>query len=464
MKKNNIQQFFSSTRNRLIIVISLVIIVSILLITKFVLNKDSSRTENITNILSTSDDNVKKLPGKEQLAAMLPAGIDSVLKNFGIKNEWITSPVTDKNSKGGKTPPKDAELFVKNVLIPNDLTSIEVNADITSYLNTLGLSSQVNEDIVSKDVTISVLNPDTTIKSLPLAKVNIIHSDKVNRESAVICLVINNVNEYSPEEAEKFLINKNEFSFVFPRNLDEIDLQNKLLHSKKDVIINLTVGGKDNYETDFNASMDEKTIHERVKSFTVDYPTITAVILTKKDADIPLPIMSLIIADLNNYKIRIIQDMELMQLLAKADEDSKEKFILMGNNIRQKGSLSKSMISAVNIGKDEFDSFYDQVLTLKKLGYKFYNFSDYAAKKEVFEKEQKEKEEKLKELKQKEDQKKQTDKKDAELKKSDKKTTDKKSTDKKSDKKSTDTKKKTDTKKPSDKKTETKKKTDVKKK
>lgn len=465
MKKNNIQQFLSSSRNRLIIVISLVIIVSALLITKFVLNKDSSRTDEGTNFLNIGDDTKIKVPAKEQLAAVLGQGIDSVLKNFGIKQEWITTPAGEKNSKDGKLPPKEAELFVKNILIPNDLTTIEVNADLTSYFTSLGLSTLVNEDIITKDVTVNIVNPDTALKSLPLVKLTISHSDKINRESAVVCLIINNVNEYSLEEADKLLINKNEFSFVFPRNLDDIDLQNKLLHSKKDVIINLTVGGKENYETDFNASMDEKAVHERVKSFTVDYPTVTTVLLTKKDNDIPQPVINLILTDLGNYKIRVIQDGELAQVLAKADEDAKDKYILLNNNIRTKGALAKSLVSTVNINKDDFAAFYDQVLLLKKLGYKFYNFSDFALKKDAFEKEQKEKEEKQKELKQKDEQKKNTDKKNADLKKSDKKTSEKKSTDtQKTDKKSTDTKKKTDTKKPSDKKPEIKKKTDVKKK
>ncbi|MCC6866242.1 MAG: hypothetical protein IT280_08810 [Ignavibacteria bacterium] len=406
---SKILHFFKSFRNRTIFAISLLIIAAILLISKFILNNENS--DSPSEKKETKDVNIQEQKlSKEQISILLSPGIDSVLHNFGLTDEWITTFQTDKNIKASSTK-KETELFVKNVLIPTDLTSIEVNADINSYITSLGLTSQVNEDITTKDITIQITNTDTLTGSLPLAKINIEHSDKVSRESAQICIIINNINEYTPEEIDNLLLSKNEFSFVFPRNLDDINLQNKLLHGKKDVIINLTIGNKDNYETDFNASMDDKAILERVKNFTVDFPTVTTVLLSLKDQDIPAKTINSVTLQLTNYKIRILPESSLTVLLTAAEKDSKDKFNMMAKNIITKGKLAKSIVSTVNVTSEDFTGFYDKILYLKKLGYKFCNYSEYVSRKDALEKQQKEKEEKLKEQKLKEQKQKEEEKK-----------------------------------------------------
>ena len=161
------------------------------------------------------------------------------------------------------------------------------------------------------------------------------------------------------------------------------------------MIINLTVGGKENYETDFNSSMDEKAIRERVKSFSVDFPTVSTIILTKRDSDINPAFISAIANELASFKIKVIHDNELAMLYTKAEEESKEKYTIFAGNLKSKGNLSKSVVTSVAVSKDEFTAFYDEVLKLKRLGYKFYNFAEFRSKKEAFEKAELEKQEKL---------------------------------------------------------------------
>ena len=461
---SKIKDFFKSFRNKVIVIIALIAVAASLLISKYILNDPSN--ENKITITGNNEEKFTPTSRLEpgELKNVLSTGIDSVLKNFGIKAEWISNNSDEKtNKKSGKNENKDAALFTKTVIIPTELTSIEVNADLSSFFKQYGLSSNVSEDIITKDVVISLNESDTSMGKLPLAKINIVHSDKVHRESAIVCVIINNITEYDNEDIDKILMNKSEFSFVFPRNLDEIDLQNKLLHHKKDVIINLTVGGKENYETDFNASMDEKAIRERVKSFSVDFPTVTTVILSKKDSDVNPAFISSVQNELSNYKIRVINDYELAALFTKAEEETGEKYTIFASNIKTKGSLAKSIVTSVAVNKDDFDKFYDEILKLKKLGYKFYNFAEFSARKDAFEKAEHEKQEKMREEQQ---------KKLAEKKNTEKKQTEKKQTEKKTDtKKKTDVKKKTGVKKPTDKKksepkknTTPKKKSDVKKK
>lgn len=445
---SKIKDFFKSFRNKVIVIIALIAVTGSLLISKYMLSESTDQKPNSINIPGENNQNSNGKIDPEHLKSFLSQGVDSVLRNFGVKSEWVTLNNEEKpQKKPAKNESKDASLFSKNILIPNDLTSIEVNAELNSFFNHYGFFTSVYEDIITKDVMISVNEKDTASGKLPLIKLNIIHSDKVHRESAIVCVIINNITDYENEEIDKLLMNKQEFSFVFPRNLDEIDLQNKLLHHKKDVIINLTVGQKENYETDFNASMDEKAVRERVKSFSVDFPTVTTVILTRKDNDINPAFITMVQNELNSFKIRVINDHELSALFTKAEEEAGDKYGAFASNLKTKGSLAKSIVTSIAVNKDDFEKFYDEVLKLKKLGYKFYNFAEFSAKKDAFEKAENEKQEKIKE----EQQKKQNEKKIIEK--------------KQTEKKQTDVKKKTDVKKPIDKKkTEPKKKSDVKKK
>lgn len=453
MAKFKIANIFKSFRNKLIIIIALIVITASLIFTKYFLKNESTSLKDSTQNITQS---VVKTPADiESLKPTFETGIDSVLFGFGIKKDWISSNWESKTKTISKnTPHKDASWFSKTVVIPADLSSVEVNADLSSYIRASGLKLSVEEDIITKDITMIVENPDSVKKELPLGKISILHSDKISRESAIVCIILSNITDYKDEEIERLLLNKSDFSYVFPKNLDEIDVQNKLLHNKKDVIISLSVGGKDNYDTDFNTNLDEKGIREKVKSFSSDFPTIQTVVLTKAESEVPQTTLSVIAEEFSKFNIKVIPENSLTQLIARSEEGAKEKLSLIAGGIKSKTAVQKNLITILQIEPGEFSSFYDEIMTLKKLGYKFFNYTEYYIRKAEFEKKEQEKNEKLKaeqdekkkqqDLKKQQDQKKQQDLK----KKQDSKKPDKKKIDtKKTDKKKSEPKKKTDVKK-----------------
>lgn len=451
MTKSKIPNFFKSFRGKLIIIIALVVTVILVLITQFWLKKDDNSHGEISENTNEKIPDVSK-PDLNVLKQTLDKNIDSILSSFGIKKEWISTQYNTHNDKNINNSTKDADWFVKTVQIPRELSSIEVNLDISSYIHAAGLNSSASEDIISKDITITVLNPDTTVSKFPLAKINAVHSDKITRESAVFCLIINGTGEFTEEEIDKLVINKPEFSYVFPKNLDDINIQNHLLTHKNDLIINLTIGGKDNYDTDFNTSLDEKGIRERVKSFTADFSSIKNVILTRAENDIPSAVINSIADEFTKYNINVLKDSAITRLLTSAEEDSNDKISVLFNNLRSKSALAKNIAAVIRLEPDEVEKFYSEVLILKKLGYKFMNYSEYVTKaagleKERIEKEAKIKEEKLKDEKLKKDKKRQ-EKKQPEKKQPEKKQDKKKQPEKKSSEKKSTDKKKTETKKP----------------
>ena len=167
---NKIAKFFKSFRNKALVAAALIIIAAVLLASKYLLKNDETSTVTEDTIITgiTSVDNPNGIQAvKEQFAA----GVDSVLSNFGIKKEWISSPGENKNTKQkDKTPAAESEWFTKNVVIPNDLSTIEVNADITAYSKSVGLETSANEDIITKDITLLISKPDSVKSNFPWQK------------------------------------------------------------------------------------------------------------------------------------------------------------------------------------------------------------------------------------------------------------------------------------------------------
>jgi hypothetical protein len=145
--------------------------------------------------------------------------------------------------------------------------------------------------------------------------------------------------------------------------------------------------------------------------------------------------MILLAGELAKYNITVLSDNELAKLLTPAEEESTDKLNLISSAIKSKASFAGSMITMLNVTPEEFNEFYDRIGLLKKLGYRFSNFSEYYSRKTELEKKKKEQEEKLKkeQAEKKQQEKKKTDvKKKTEIKKKTEtkpKTTEKKKTD-----------------------------------
>jgi len=354
----------------------------------FIYLKYYSKKDNGTDKYPTLTDNsVLTRPhlrlSPEFLKEKSVADIDSILSNFGIKKEWITTitgaektqkPKTDKTKKENI-----AVWYTKYVSIPRDVNTAEINLDLSNYTRLLGLVPEVSEDIRTTDITFDITDPDDTSSvkdQRPLAKIFINHSDKITRDGGTFVILLNNIGDYKKDEVDDVLNSTSEFSYIFPRNPDDIDAQNKLIQLKKDVVLNVTEGKNDNYDADFRAGMDVKEIKQKVRSLSIDYPAVKMVLLTSTDVPAGQDrTFSDIINELQRYSFRVYTDSAITRLLSKNDEDSKNKIDIIITQMRSRVSAGKKLITILNLSYDEFRSFYNEVLTLKKLGYKFYTLS-----------------------------------------------------------------------------------------
>ncbi len=373
--------------------------------------KNEPTNQSITETLKQEEEDGSKNINIDVLKGRCDRDIDSILFNFGIKKEWITTsypadktpPVKqDKSSKQPKVKKENLAVkwFQKDVSIPKDLTTAEINLDLTTYTNFLGLDAAVNEDIRTTAINFVIYSPADTSRnnSTPLVKINIYPTDKIKRDAGSLVLIISHISDFKKDQLENILNTVNEFSFIFPRNPEEIEIQNKLIQLKKDVLVNLTVGTNDNYDADFRIGMDDKELKQKVKSINSDFPSIKTGILSKINAQVPNDLtFRLITEEFLKNGIKVIRDTLLTKLLSKDEEDSDNKVQLIVNQIKEKASLAGRVIAVLNLSNEEFLNFLDEVQNLKKRGYKFYTFSQYVNREqEREEKEKKEAEEKEK--------------------------------------------------------------------
>lgn len=401
-------KLLNSFRKKLVFAfILLAISISLFFILKSKYPGKDLKTTTDSTITSTANSNEKiqiKQIDIKLFQANLDNDIDSILAAFGIRKDWVSTftpqqkaPITKPTAPTAKTTgpkttapktstpapkrnPKEAQWFVKDVIIPRDLASAEINLDISLYVAGSGYLPEVNEDIKTKDIIIDIKSIADSSSTTPLARIYITHSDKISRETGTFCLILSNLGDYKKDEIDKVLGTTSEFTFTFPRSLENIELQNRLVQLKKGIVINLTESAKDNSGADFT-TLDDKDIKQKVKSFGVDYPGVTKVLLTKMDAQ-PLPtgLTGKIIEEYQKYNIRVINDSMLTPLFGKADEDSKDKIKIIINNIKTKAAQTGKGIAILNLNFDDFTKLCSELLTLKKLGYKFYTLTDYLSK------------------------------------------------------------------------------------
>ena len=137
-------------------------VTAVLFVSKYVLKSETSGDKN--TLISTTDGDDEKLPGKpdiEQLKAALSPGIDSVLRNFGIKPEWIKNEST--GSQGDNIVLKCSALNLSGKLFPSDVSVFPLKrwfSAIGSLLSTYLDINRADATTTSATITITLLRND----------------------------------------------------------------------------------------------------------------------------------------------------------------------------------------------------------------------------------------------------------------------------------------------------------------
>lgn len=378
--------FLNSKKNKLVIVG----VLSVVLIILFILYRRSEvKDKEVIKEFSTNQ--VKSL-SPDELKKILPAKVDSIASLFGIKKEWISDankvevvkPVKGKTDK--KTDPKtdkktkpvvnDALWFAKNIIIPKDVSTAEVNLEIKSSLFEYDFDCKANEDPKSGNLMINIFNKKDS-SSKTLAYVNLEFSDKIRRDAADVCLIINNVENIPLPQLEKMLLLPDKFSVVLPDMVSRIDAQTVVMDTKRDYVLFLDIGTEDDLLSEFKKEMSQKEWKSKVRSTCYEYDKASAVIILNPKKIHPME--TDLLMEFSKYNLKAYKDTILIKF---ASEEKSEKKVnaFFGDVLNRSQKGAKSMIYLVDFNNDDINYFRNESYKLKRKGFKFYNFTDIMKK------------------------------------------------------------------------------------
>ncbi|MFC2092788.1 hypothetical protein ACFLSV_02710 [Bacteroidota bacterium] len=344
--------------------ISLIILSIILLFIYSKVKKDED--ENSTLVSYTS----------EQLKKLTSAEIDTILTDFGIKNEWITdlsrkdtvktqNPKEDKQSSTGKL------WFHKNVTIPVDLSAPDLIVEISDFLNAIKLSTNINEDPKTRNLSMDIYFSSDTKKET-LAKINFIYSDKIKRDAADICIILNNLHNLTEKELNIVLKSPEKFALVLPTHIEETDIQSVIFDSKKEYLLLLDIGSDEDIKADFRSDMRLEDWKSKVRSFCYEYDKAGGVLLNVRSDQFKFE--TDVNEEFRKYRNNAYRDTILIKF--NTDEDGEKKINALFSDIKKRAKNGyRSLIYLVDFSYNDFQNYSRKLFELEKKGYKLITFS-----------------------------------------------------------------------------------------
>jgi len=339
-----------------IILIALSSVLAIILLYFYV----SADDKNISTT-GNADQNILPASGDRVLS-----DIDSILYSFGIRKDWIKE-VNIKAKDQKKTG--DELLFNKEIRIPYDLPVIDLNYEITNYFRKYDNEIKVTEDPRTKNIT---MNINTVRDSLhkQTGTIKFLYSDTLKRNAADIALVLDSLDLYSLKEAEVILTSTQDFSVILPLRNDKADYQSRIIELKRDYLLKLSVGDEDDIEADFKDGMKESVRSSKIKSLGLSFPNTTGVILINKTRNTDF--FNAVKGDFVKNNMKVYYD----SVFDGYKSNEKKVISIFEDIINESKRGKKILIYDINFSPEEFASYDRQVYSMKKLGYRFYNFRD----------------------------------------------------------------------------------------
>jgi hypothetical protein len=363
---------------RIIIVICLIITLAILIFLKF--GSGKKKTDEIT--LQKTE--VKKTINYDNLRNDIIQKLDSIYFSFGIKKEWISdfNPAvkikTDKKPKSDTTKitkVKDDLWFQREIQLPPDLPTFEVNVDVNEFLGLNNLKSEITEEFNkvtnTASVEMQVWLGDSTKKLI--GKISYKTNKELKRSTSEICIVIAKLEKLSSQELDRLIGTTEKFTFILPDEIELSEVQSKIFDSKKDYILLFDVGSDKDIDADFRSDMPEKEWKSKIKSISYEYTKASAIILNSRRPN--LKIQNDVKAEFQKHNKNIFLDTIFIKFDGKEKSGAKINNLL--NDIVYKTANGyKDIYYLLTMNGDEVEEFTKESYKLKKKGFKFRSFSE----------------------------------------------------------------------------------------
>lgn len=343
--------------------IIIIMLLSVFAVTLFYFYETAEDKNKIPS--NTSEQNIS-VRSKDKILS----DVDSILNSFGIRKEWIReNPGKDKDQKN----PGTELMFSKEVRIPADLPSIDLNYEITNYFRNNNNDVKVSEDPRTKNITMNIFSiKDTLLKQTGIIKFT--YADSLKRNAAEVALVLDSLDMLSLKQAEEILSSTQEFSVILPMRNDKADYQSRILELNRDYLLKLSVGDEDDIEADFKDGMKESLRSSKIKSLSLSFPNTSGVILISRSGN--REFYNAVKNEFLKNSIKVYSDSVFNDF-----RSGENKVIsLFEDIINEAKSGKKFLFYDVKFDPEEFAAYDKMLYSMKKLGYRFTSFKSLISK------------------------------------------------------------------------------------
>ncbi|HPS64235.1 MAG TPA: hypothetical protein PK447_01520 [Ignavibacteria bacterium] len=292
--------------------------------------------------------------------------IDSVLYGFGIKKDWIQQAAKQTQKDKNKKSNPDGN---KYVYIPKDISVPEIIADINYYVQVEDVNFSAEEEFETGNTKLTVSGLKTNYF------VNFYYDENLKRDDDKICLIINKLNDYKPEDISKVLSSQYAYSVVMPLSLDRLDLQAAVIDSKKDYILYPEIGRTEDYESDIRKDKDWIS---KVYSLCTDYDKNKAIIFSNPHN--ALDFEKEFIDELTKCRGYVFRDTVFTKVSDSQIKDKKISGVLKELILQSRNRSSNPRIYLISVPPASFGDFIKTVADMEKSGIKFLTFSQFMKK------------------------------------------------------------------------------------
>jgi len=303
----------------------------------------------------------------EQLKKLTSAEIDTILADFGIKKAWITDrlfkdTVKEQNPKEDKQSSTGKLWFHKDVTIPKDLSAPELMVEINDFLNTIKLSTKVNEDPKTRNLSVDIYFSSDTIKKT-LAKINFLYSDKIKRSTADVCIVLNKLHNLTEKELNSVLNSPEKYAMILPTHIEETDIQSIIFDSRKEYLLLLDIGSDEDIEADFRSDMRVEDWKSKVRSFCYEYDKAGGILLNVRSNQFKFE--SDVNEEFQRYRNNVFRDTLLIKF--DSDEEGEKKINALFSDIKKRAKSGyRSLIYMVDFSYNDFQFYSKELYELEE--------------------------------------------------------------------------------------------------
>lgn len=313
-------------------------------------------TSSFTNI------STKKYSDTSEAKKYFSGDIDSILKSYGIRSDWI------KTNQSSISFP----FFFKEVQITADISANEIVSELSDFISYNGFLCTAVEEFKSGNIDLIINFND---KKSPLAGISFTYNYNLKRVAPEICIVFTGFDKYILSECQSILGSDEKFSVVLPDNMERSDIQAAIIDSKRDYILMFTVGDED----DLNADFRKKDRDWRTKFYSIcsDYEREKPVLIKSIGND--KEFANELITEFKKCKDFVFSDSLLTIFDSKeSGEEKVEEFFSKILNEFASGKMNFYFL--IKFDNKEMEYYLNKVSSFEKRGFHFRTFTEMIKK------------------------------------------------------------------------------------